>query len=77
MALLDVQHVKKSIKHVSKEIRLKPLKISISQLKRVTMLQSWVSPAQENQPCSTSLPCLINQRQGVSILMVWTRQASK
>ena len=51
MTLLDVQHVKKSIKHVSKEIRLKPLKISILRLIKVTMLQSWVSPGQENQPC--------------------------
>ena len=67
MTLLDVQHVKKSIKHDSKEIRLKPLKIFILRLKRVNMLQSWVSPAQENQPYSTSLPCLINQQQGVSI----------
>ena len=67
MTLLDVQHVKKSIKHVSKEIRLKPLKISILRLRKVTMLQSWVSPAQENQPCLISLPYLINQQQGVSI----------
>ena len=28
-------------------------------------------------PCSTSLPCLINQQQGVFILMVWTQQPSK
>ena len=41
------------------------------------MLQSWVSLAQENQPCSTSLPCLINQQQGVSILMVRTQQPLK
>ena len=65
MTLLDVQHVKKFIKHVSKEIRLKPLKISILRLKKVSMLLLWVSLVQENQPCSTFLPCLINQRQGV------------
>ena len=67
MTLLDVQHVKKFIKHVSKEIRLKPLKISILRLKRVSMLLLWVSLAQENQPCLISLPCLINQQQDVSI----------
>ena len=77
MALLDVQHVKKIYKTRFKGNQVEALKISISQLKRVTMLQSWVSLAQENQPCSTSLPCLINQQQGVSILMVWTQQPLK
>ena len=77
MTLLDVQHVKKVYKTRFKGNQVEALKISILRLKRVSMLQSWVSLAQENQPCPTFLPCLINQRQGVSTLMVWTQKALK
>lgn len=67
MTLLDVQHVKKIYKTRFKGNQVEALKISILRLIKVTMLQSWVSPGQENQPCLISLPCLINQQQGVSI----------
>ena len=67
MTLLDVQHVKKSIKHVSKEIRLKPLKISKILVDKGDYVAIMGESNRENQPCSTFLPCLINQQQGVSI----------
>lgn len=67
MTLLDVQHVKKIYKTRFKGNQVEALKDIHLRLIKVTMLQSWVSPGQENQPCSTFLPCLINQQQGVSI----------
>ena len=77
MTLLDVQHVKKIYKTRFKGNQVEALKDIHFTVDKVTMLQSWVNPAQENQPCSTSLPCLINQQQGVSILMVRTQQPLK
>ncbi len=47
MTLLDVQHVKKSIKHVSKEIVVEALKdILVWLIKHY--VAPWVSPGQEN-----------------------------
>ena len=66
MTLLDVQHVKKIYKTRFKGNQVEALK-DIHFTVDKGDLQSWVSPGQENQPCLISLPCLINQQQGVSI----------
>ena len=64
MTLLDVQHVKKIYKTRFKGNQVEALKdihFTVEKGEYVAIM------GQENQPCSTSLPCLINQQQGVSI----------
>ena len=77
MALLDVQHVKKIYKTRFKGNQVEALKDIHFTVEKGDYVAIMGNPVQENRPCSTSLPCLINQQQGVSILMVWTQQPSK
>ena len=77
MTLLDVQHVKKIYKTRFKGNQVEALKDIHFTVEKGEYVAIMVSPAQENQPYLTSLPCLINQQAGASILMVWTQQPSK
>ena len=72
MTLLDVQHVKKIYKTRFKGNQVEALKdihFTVDKGDYVAMKSQPLSGHldQENQPCLISLPCLINQQQGVSI----------
>ena len=77
MTLLDVQHVKKIYKTRFKGNQVEALKDIHFTVEKGEYVAIMGESGSGKSTLLNILPCLINQRQGVSILMVWTQQESK
>ena len=77
MTLLDVQHVKKIYKTRFKGNQVEALKDIHFTVEKGEYVAIMGESGSGKSTLLNILACLINQRQGVSTLMVWTQQLLK